>query len=56
METFDADWLTRDWIDAEYKKQVVLACLQAVQQRFDDPKFCPHIPEIHNNYEASLCF
>lgn len=56
MKTLDADWLTRDWIDAEYKKYVVLAYLQAVRQRFDDQKLCPDIPELRNHYETSLCF
>jgi hypothetical protein len=56
MNRLDTDWLTRDWIDAEYKKYVVLAYLQAVRQRFDDRKLCPDIPELRNHYEASLHF
>ncbi len=56
MKTLDADWLTKDWIDAEYKKYVVLAYLQAVRQRFDAYKLCPDIPELRHHYETSLRF
>ncbi|KAB7730207.1 hypothetical protein F5984_13620 [Rudanella paleaurantiibacter] len=56
MRSLDANWLTQDWIDAEYKKYVVLAYLQAVQKRFDERKLCPDIPELRNHYEAGLRF
>lgn len=56
MKRLDANWLTQDWIDAEYKKYVVLAYLQAVRERFNDRKLCPDIPELRQHYETSLHF
>ncbi|GAA4404609.1 hypothetical protein GCM10023187_22190 [Nibrella viscosa] len=56
MKKLQPDWLTQGWIDAEYKKYVVMAYLQAVKQNFSDRKLCPDLPELRRHYEAGLHF
>lgn len=56
MKKLQTDWLTQGWIDAEYKKYVVMAYLQAVKQNFSDRKLCPDLPELRHHYETGLHF
>ncbi len=56
MNTLPTDWLTQGWIDAEYKKYIVLAYLQAVRQHFDDQKLHPALPDLRHHYHYSLQF
>lgn len=56
MKKLQKDWLTQGLIDLEYKKFVVLAYLQHVQQHFSDKKFYPDLPELRDHYENGLRF
>lgn len=56
MKRLQPDWLTQGWLDAEYKKYVVMAYLQAVQQNFTDRKLYPDLPELRGHYETGLQF
>lgn len=56
MKRLESDWLTQGWLDAEYKKYVVMAYLHAVQQNFSDKKLYPDLPELRQHYEKGLQF
>ena len=56
MKRLQPDWLTQGWIDSEYKKYVVMAYLQAVQQNFTDRKLYPDLPDLRDHYETGLQF
>ena len=56
MKKLQKDWLTQDLIDLEYKRFVVLAYLQNVQQHFSDKKIYPDLTELRDHYENSLRF
>jgi hypothetical protein len=56
MKKLQKDWLTQGLIDLEYKKFVVLAYLQNVQQHFSDKKLYPDLTELRDHYETGLRF
>lgn len=56
MKKLQKDWLTQGLIDLEYKKFVVLAYLQHVQQHFSDKKLYPDLTELREHYETGLQF
>lgn len=41
MKTLSENWLTDGWIDFEYKKYILLACLQHVGGQFKEVKLDP---------------
>lgn len=56
MKTLQPDWLTQGLIDAEHKKYVVMAYLQAVQTNFKAYRLYPDLPDLRTHYESSLSF
>ncbi len=53
MNRLPADWLTKDLIDFEYKKYVLLAYLQSVKQNFQNRKLFPDLQDLQVHYKAS---
>lgn len=45
------DWLTEGWIDFEYKKYVLLAYLQGVNNNFEAYRLFPHLSELTGHYQ-----
>jgi hypothetical protein len=56
MKKLQKDWLTQGLIDLEYKKFVVQAYLQNVQQHFSDKKLYPDLTDLRDHYESGLRF
>ncbi len=50
MKILEKDWLTRDLIDFEYKKYILLSYLQNVQSYFDKKKLYPHLSDLVFHY------
>lgn len=56
MKKLDDDWITQGILDFEYKKYMLLAYLQYVNQSFDQQKLYPPFSDLINHYRnaASL--
>ncbi len=56
MKNLDADWLTKGWIDFEYKQYILLDYLQKVSQQFDRKSLYPVLSDLvfHYNNLISL--
>jgi hypothetical protein len=50
MEKLNENWITEDHIDFEYKKYVLLAYLQHVNERFDETRLYPALAELVQHY------
>ncbi len=46
----DNDWITKGWIDLEYKQYVLMAYLQDVRRQFEGMKLYPYLSDIHFHY------
>lgn len=56
MERLDKDWITNGLIDFEYKKYVLLAYLQRVQNNFDQARLYPFLSDLIAHYEDVRSF
>ncbi len=56
MQKLEKDWITNGLIDFEYKKYLLLAYLQNVQQNFDKEKLYPHLAELVEHYRDAQSF
>ncbi|MEM9833470.1 MAG: hypothetical protein AAF944_22755 [Bacteroidota bacterium] len=54
MDTLHRDWLTRDLLDFEYKKYVLLAYMQNVKSKFTDRKLYPFMSDLVFHYNNLL--
>ncbi|GAB2770645.1 hypothetical protein GCM10027275_11660 [Rhabdobacter roseus] len=54
MTKLHGDWLTEGIWDFEYKKYVLLAYLQQVEQDFSSDRLFPYLPDLRLHYENSL--
>ncbi|WKN43817.1 hypothetical protein [Tunicatimonas pelagia] len=54
MDTLHQDWLTRDLVDFEYKKYVLLAYMQKVKSRFIDRELYPFMSDLVFHYNNLL--
>jgi hypothetical protein len=54
MKNLSNNWLTEGLIDFEYKKYVLLAYLQEVQQHFDSQKLYPVLSDLIFHYQNLL--
>nr|WKN36861.1 hypothetical protein K4G66_31335 [Tunicatimonas sp. TK19036] len=54
METLHKDWLTRDLLDFEYKKYVLLAYMQNVKSKFTDRELYPFMSDLVFHYNNLL--
>lgn len=52
MKGLPEDWLTQGLIDFEYKKYLLLAYLQEVQQSFDRQALYPNLAELVQHYRS----
>ncbi|MCC6384175.1 MAG: hypothetical protein LC117_08445 [Bacteroidia bacterium] len=50
MESLSKNWITEKYIDFEYKKYVLLAWLQHVNDKFSDIKLYPSLSELIEHY------
>ncbi|MFL5753895.1 MAG: hypothetical protein ACJ76F_10850 [Bacteroidia bacterium] len=50
MKKLTSNWLTEDHIDFEYKKYMVLAYLQEVEQRYKNTQVYPWLSEVLDHY------
>lgn len=51
MKKLDDDWITKGILDFEYKKYMLLAYLQYVEQSFDQQKLYPPFSDLINHYQ-----
>lgn len=56
MEKLDKDWITNGLIDFEYKKYVLLAYLQHVQNNFDQDRLYPFLSDLIAHYQDVQSF
>ena len=56
MQKLNKDWITDGLIDFEYKKYLLLAYLQNVQQNFGKEKLYPHLAELVEHYRDAQSF
>ena len=56
MQKLEKDWITSGLIDFEYKKYLLLAYLQNVQQHFDDEKLYPFLADLVEHYQDARSF
>jgi hypothetical protein len=56
MKTLNDNWITEKHIDFEYKKYVLLAYLQEVNQNFDACKLYPVLSDLLTHYSNTLTF
>lgn len=54
METLHQDWLTRDLVDFEYKKYILLGYLQKVRSRFSARELYPFMSDLVFHYNNLL--
>lgn len=54
MKQLDKDWLTKDWIDFEYKRYLLLAYMQEVKRNFDSVRLYPHLSDLIFHYQNLL--
>ncbi|MEM8965978.1 MAG: hypothetical protein AAGE93_06145 [Bacteroidota bacterium] len=54
MDTLHQDWLTRDLLDFEYKKYVLLAYMQNVKSKFTDRELYPFMSDLVFHYNNLL--
>ncbi|HRK28656.1 MAG TPA: hypothetical protein PK239_15390 [Chitinophagales bacterium] len=54
MKQLSANWLTEGLIDAEYKKYILLAYLQEVNQHFEEHKLYPFLSDLVYHYRSLL--
>jgi hypothetical protein len=52
MAKLHNDWLTEGVFDFEYKKYVLLAYLQDIDQQFNRNRLFPHLPELKYHYNS----
>ncbi|GAA5028127.1 hypothetical protein GCM10011506_15300 [Marivirga lumbricoides] len=50
MEKLDDNWITKGTLDFEYKKYILLAYLQHVEQSFEQKKLYPSLADLINHY------
>jgi hypothetical protein len=50
MKTLSDNWITEGWVDFEYKKYVLLAYLQQVDQSFQQVKLYPPLADLIYHY------
>ena len=56
MKALSKNWLTEGLIDFEYKKYVLLAWLQGIDQYFTDSRLFPSFSELMEHYKSALEF
>ena len=56
MKTLNDNWITEKHIDFEYKKYILLAYLQEVNQNFNACKLYPVLSDLLNHYRNTLTF
>ncbi|GAB5523133.1 MAG: hypothetical protein Roseis2KO_10050 [Roseivirga sp.] len=56
MQKLDKDWITSGLIDFEYKKYVLLAYLQHVQNNFDEARLYPFLSDLIAHYQDARSF
>lgn len=54
MKSLHADWLTSGWMDAEYKRYLVLAYLQEVRREFSAVRLYPALSDLLFHYQNLL--
>ncbi len=54
MTTLHNDWLTEGVFDFEYKKYVLLAYLQHIEQEFTYHKLYPHLPQLKFHFDSCV--
>ncbi|MEM9673790.1 MAG: hypothetical protein AAF992_14460 [Bacteroidota bacterium] len=54
MDKLDQDWLTRDLVDFEYKKYVLLAYMQNIKSKFTDRELYPFMSDLVFHYNNLL--
>lgn len=54
MTTLHNDWLTEGVFDFEYKKYVLLAYLQHIEQEFAYNKLYPHLPQLKFHFDSCV--
>jgi hypothetical protein len=54
MTTLHNDWLTEGVFDFEYKKYVLLAYLQHIEQEFIYNKLYPHLPQLKYHFDSCV--
>lgn len=54
MKKLDANWLTQDLIDFEYKKYILLAYLQEVKNSFKQVELYPYLSDLIFHYQNLL--
>ena len=56
MEKLEKDWITNGLIDFEYKKYLLLAYLQHVQQNFGEARLYPFMADLVEHYRDARSF
>jgi len=56
MKALQENWLTDGLIDFEYKKYLLLAYLQTVNEKFSDTKLYPYLADLIMHYQNILKF
>jgi len=56
MKNLSDNWITEGWVDFEYKKYVLLAYLQQVDQSFKEIKLYPPLAELIQHYSKLKSF
>ncbi|PSL07877.1 hypothetical protein [Cecembia rubra] len=56
MKTLSENWITEGWIDFEYKKYILLAYLQHVENQFKEVKLYPPLAELIQHYSKLKTF
>lgn len=56
MQKLEKDWITNGLIDFEYKKYLLLAYLQNVEQHFDNAILYPFLAELVEHYKDARSF
>lgn len=54
MKKLEKDWLTKDLIDYEYKKYVILAYLKEVRTKFNQTELYPYLSDLVFHYRNLL--
>jgi hypothetical protein len=56
MKNLSDNWITEGWVDFEYKKYVLLAYLQHVNQSFKEVKLYPPLADLIHHYSRLKSF